>query len=117
MANDPQKAKITTQKDKSTTQKTIQKDKFTTQKSETTTQKTIQKDKSTTQKNESTTQKRILDFLKNHPKANRIEVAKSMGDITEDGVKFIIGKLQRQGLLKREGGRKNGYWVVIDRVD
>lgn len=104
----------TTQK---TIQKTIQKDKFTTQKSETTTQKTIQKDKSTTQKNESTTQKRILDFLKNHPKANRIEVAKSMGDITEDGVKFIIGKLQRQGLLKREGGRKNGYWVVIDRVD
>ena len=107
----------TIQKDESTTQKTIQKDKFTTQKSETTTQKTIQKDKSTTQKNESTTQKRILDFLKNHPKANRIEVAKSMGDITEDGVKFIIGKLQRQGLLKREGGRKNGYWVVIDRVD
>ena len=107
----------TIQKDESTTQKTIQKDKFTTQKSETTTQKTIQKDKFTTQKNESTTQKRILDFLKNHPKANRIEVAKSMGDITEDGVKFIIGKLQRQGLLKREGGRKNGYWVVIDRVD
>lgn len=105
-----QKDSDTTQKSENTTQKTIQKDL-------TTTQKTVQKGLTTTQKNETTTQKRILDFLRTHPKANRIEVAKSMGDITEDGVKFIIGKLQRQGLLKREGGRKNGYWVVIDNKE
>lgn len=30
----------------------------------------------------------------------------------EDGVKFIIAKLQKKGLLKRIGGRKYGEWLV-----
>ena len=96
---------------------TIQKGETTTQKRETTTQKensTTQKRESTTQKDLTTTQKAVLDYLKNNPRANRVEVAYAIGDITEDGVKFIIGKLQQLGLLKREGGRKNGVWVVID---
>lgn len=37
----------------------------------------------------------------------------ALGDITEDGVKFVIGKLQQKGLLKRVGGRKHGEWQVI----
>ena len=37
-----------------------------------------------------------------------------IGDITEDDIKFNIGKLQQYGRLKREGGRKSGTWVVID---
>jgi predicted HTH transcriptional regulator len=97
--------------------RTIQKGETTTQKRETTTQKensTTQKRESTTQKDLTTTQKAVLDYLKNNPRANRVEVAYAIGDITEDGVKFIIGKLQQLGLLKREGGRKNGVWVVID---
>ena len=91
----------------------------TTQKSEDTTQKsenTTQKSESTTQKDLSTTQKKVLDFFKDNPKANRAEAAQVMGDITEDGIKFIIAKLQRLGLLKREGGRKTGVWVVVDKT-
>lgn len=33
---------------------------------------------------------------------------------TEDSVKYNIDKLQQYGRLKRENGRKNGCWVVID---
>lgn len=84
----------------------------TTQKSE----DTIQKSEGTTQKDLSTTQKKVLDFFKDNPKANRAEAAQVMGDITEDGIKFIIAKLQRLGLLKREGGRKTGVWVVVDKT-
>lgn len=89
----------------------------TTQKSEITTQKdelTTQKSEVTTQKNITATQKEILNYLKEHPQASRQETAAAMGEITEDGVKFNIGKLQQYGLLKREGGRKHGMWVVLN---
>ena len=82
----------------------------TTQKNEITTQKAL----GTTQKTLNTTQKKILNYLKEHPHATRKDMAVVIGDITEDGIKFNIGKLQQYGLLKREGGRKSGTWVVID---
>jgi ATP-dependent DNA helicase RecG len=75
---------------------------------------TTQKDEFTTEKPLNTTQKAILDYLKAHPTATRQEVAEVIGDITEDGVKYNIGKLQQYGRLKRENGRKNGSWVVLD---
>ena len=110
----------TIQKDESTIQKevlTIQKAEITTQKDEITTQKdeiTTQKDEITTQKEEITTQKRVLVYLHENPKATRVEVADALGNITADGVKFIIAKLQQKGLLKRVGGRKHGEWVVCN---
>ena len=75
---------------------------------------TTQKTLNTTQKALNTTQKKILNYLKEHPNATRKDMAAVIGDITEDGIKFNIGKLQQYGLLKREGGRKSGTWVVID---
>ena len=83
---------------------------FATQKEEEATRKA----KDTTQKPLTATQKAILDYLKAHPTAIRQEVAAAIGNITEDGVKYNIGKLQQYGRLKREKGRKNGSWVVID---
>lgn len=103
----------TAQKERITTQKKVLLDSNTTQKGEITTQKDSLKDSGTTQKEIDTTQKRILDYFQSHPKATRIEVADALGDITEDGVKFIIGKLQQKGLLKRVGGRKYGEWQVL----
>ncbi len=44
----------------------------------------------------------ILDYLKEHSTATRQEVAAALGNITEDGVKYNIGKLQQYGRLKRE---------------
>ena len=75
--------------------------------------RTIQKANSTTQKELDTTQKKVLNYLTSNPKATRVEVANALGDISEDGVKFIIGKLQQKGLLKRVGGRKHGEWQVL----
>ena len=89
---------------------TTQKHLTATQKAQGTTQKTL----NTTQKTLNTTQKKILNYLKEHPHATRKDMAVVIGDITEDGIKFNIGKLQQYGLLKREGGRKSGTWVVID---
>ncbi len=106
----------TTQKDGSTTQKdgsTTQKDGSTTQKSENTTQK----NKETTQKEVDTTQKKILEYLRVHAQATRLEVSKALGDITEDGVKYAIARLQEKGLLERVGGRKQGEWIVKDKND
>ena len=110
----------TIQKDGVTTQKDLD----TTQKSESTTQKehpkdisTIQKSNSTTQKDLDTTQKRVLEYFKNNPKGTRVEAANALGNITEDGVKFVIGKLQQKGLLKRVGGRKHGEWQIISDAD
>ncbi len=102
----------TTQKDEFTTQKANEELIFATQKEEEATQKA----KNTTQKPLTATQKAILDYLKAHSTATRLEVAAAIGNITEDGVKYNIGKLQQYGCLKREKGRKNGSWVVIDRI-
>jgi hypothetical protein len=41
-------------------------------------------------------------------------VAEAIGNITEDGIKYNIGRLQQYGCLKREKGRKNGSWIVIE---
>ena len=94
--------------------RTTQKGEFTTQKANEELISTTQKEEITTQKPLNATQKEILSYLKEHPKATREELAKVIGDITADGIKFNIGKLQQYGRLTRAGGRKNGEWVVIE---
>ena len=98
----------------------IQKREVATQKRETATQKgqfedidTTQKKEIATQKNLDTTQKKVLEYFKDNPKATRVDAANALGNITEDGVKFIIAKLQKKGLLKRVVGRKYGEWLVF----
>ena len=107
-----QKSKITTQKDLDTTQKS----EITTQKSEITIQKsdsTIQKSDTTIQKDLDSSQKKVLQFLKKNPQATIDETVEAIGDLSLGGVKFVIGKLQQKGLLKRVGGRKHGVWQVL----
>lgn len=100
----------TTQKKENTTQKANEELISTTQKEESTTQKS----KNATQKPLTTTQKAILIYLKEHPEATRQEVTEAIGNITEDGVKFNIGRLQQYGLLKRIGSKKKGQWIVTN---
>ena len=115
-----QKREVATQKRETATQKGQFEDIDTTQKRETATQKgqfedidTTQKKEFATQKNLNTTQKKVLEYFKDNPKATRVDAANALGNITEDGVKFIIAKLQKKGLLKRVGGRKYGEWLVF----
>ena len=111
-----QKREVATQKREVATQKR----EAATQKREAATQKgqfedidTTQKKEIATQKNLDTTQKKVLEYFKDNPKATRVDAANALGNITEDGVKFIIAKLQKKGLLKRVGGRKYGEWLVF----
>ena len=115
-----QKSDSTTQKEQFEDISTTQKGENATQKSDSTTQKeqfedisTTQKREIATQKNLDTTQKEVLEYFKGNPKATRVDAANALGNITEDGVKFIIAKLQKKGLLKRVGGRKHGEWQVL----
>ena len=115
-----QKREVATQKRETATQKGQFEDIDTTQKKETATQKgqfedidTTQKKEIATQKNLDTTQKKVLEYFKDNPKATRVDAANALGNITEDGVKFIIAELQKKGLLKRVGGRKYGEWLVF----
>ena len=115
-----QKREVATQKSESATQNGQFEDIDTTQKKETATQNgqfedidTTQKKEIATQKNLNTTQKKVLEYFKDNPKATRVDAANALGNITEDGVKFIIAKLQKKGLLKRVGGRKYGEWLVF----
>ncbi len=88
----------------------------TTQKNKITPQKeleTTQKNKITTQKKLTTTQKKVLDYLRENPKGTRADIADAIGNITEDGVKFVISRLQQEGLLERLGGRRYGEWKVL----
>ena len=99
----------TTRKDESTTQKANEELICATQKEDNATQKS----KTTTPKPLTATQIAILKYLKENQQATRQEVADALGNITADGVKFNIGRLEQYGVLKREKGRKNGYWKVI----
>ena len=70
----------------------------------------------TTQK---TTQKisemelKILEVIKKNSGFSRNEIAEAIGDITPDGIKYHLSSLQKKRLLKRIGGRKEGYWKVL----
>ena len=133
-----QKSDSTTQKSDSTTQKealkdsdTIQKSDSTTQKRESAIQKDSLKDSNTIPKTDITTQKdslkdsntilkalepiqaEVLRYIMAHPQTTREEIADSIDGISFGGVKFIIAKLQKKGLLKRVGGRKHGEWQVL----
>jgi len=67
----------------------------------------------TTQK---TTQK-ILSILSEYPLAGRRKIAEMLGDITEDGVKYHLAKMTKQGQIKRVGPAKGGYWQVLEEKE
>ncbi|MCL2082555.1 MAG: winged helix-turn-helix transcriptional regulator [Oscillospiraceae bacterium] len=59
------------------------------------------------------TEKAILEFLRDNATATQTEIAAAVGKSLRT-VKADMAALQEKGLLKREGARKNGRWVVID---
>lgn len=68
-----------------------------------TTQKTTQK----------TSKEKILELLSVNSKLTREDLAKEIG-VTSDTIKQHIARLQTDEKLKRVGGRKDGYWEVLD---
>ena len=77
-----------------------------------TTQKTGNTTQKTTQKPIGETAQRILDLLTEDPYLTRQALAPIL-DLTPDGVKYHLNKLQRDGYLERKEGRKTGRWKVL----
>lgn len=57
----------------------------------------------------------LLECLRRHPQTTIPELARLL-EMTEDGVNYHLKRLRKAGLLKREGGRRAGRWVVMDGV-
>ena len=66
-----------------------------------------------TTQNLTSNQQAILDYIQNNPEATRKDIADAISDISEDGVKYNLARLQDLGIIKRVGGRKQGYWEII----
>ena len=74
--------------------------------------------KSTDKKEESTNkiEEEILKVIIDNPFYNRKELSEIFGR-TEEGIGYYLKKLTKAGIIKREGAKKNGKWVVVDRED
>ena len=76
-----------------------------------TTQKTTQK--ATQKATQKTTRDQILELLREEKKLTRDALAYRIG-VSSNAIKQHLSKLQNDKLLKRVGGRKDGYWEVMD---
>ncbi|MGM9814761.1 MAG: winged helix-turn-helix domain-containing protein [Candidatus Aphodosoma sp.] len=74
-----------------------------------TTQTTTQ----TTTQSLSEVQKTIIAIIEENPSISRKELSAMIGNITEDGIKYHTQKLQKMGVLRREGPDYGGKWVVL----
>ena len=55
----------------------------------------------------------ILTYLQQHPHATRQMLTDAIGNITIDGIRYHIKKLQNADRLKHIGSTKAGYWEVL----
>ena len=67
-----------------------------------------------TQKTTQKTTQKIIEAITKKSDITQKELATIIG-ITEDGVKYHITRLRKQGLLKRIGPDKGGYWEVLKK--
>lgn len=65
----------------------------------------------TTQIKLNNNQVKIIDFINNNPYITRKQMAILL-KITEDGVKYNLNKLSKNGVIERIGSDKSGYWKV-----
>ena len=55
----------------------------------------------------------IIEYIHTHPNASRKEIAANISDITEDGIKYHIKRLQEKGIIKRVGADFGGHWEIV----
>lgn len=68
----------------------------------------------TIQKKLSKQQEAILIYLRKHPDATRKELVENIPDTTMGGIIHNLSRLQELGFLKRVGGRKQGFWQIVE---
>ena len=63
-------------------------------------------------KKKAETTEKILRLISERPNITTEELSQLCG-LTVDGVYYHTKKLREKGLLIREGGRKEGHWIVV----
>lgn len=58
----------------------------------------------------------IVELLKNNNSLSAMDLAQKTG-MGFRTVQRYLSQLQRKNLIKRVGGRKTGYWVVVEQTD
>ena len=58
---------------------------------------------------------RILSMLREQPAITQPDIAVRLG-VTLDGVRYHFRKLQAEGVIRRAGSRKSGYWEVLSEA-
>ena len=66
-----------------------------------------------TQKTTQKTTQKILELITANPQISRTLLAAEIG-ITPDGIKYHLSKLSKEGVIKRIGPDKGGYWAILD---
>jgi predicted HTH transcriptional regulator len=57
-----------------------------------------------------------MEYMREHPRSTQLEIANAVVK-SRRTVQDAIAGLREQGLIKREGARKNGRWVVKPDAD
>ncbi len=78
------------------------------------TQKTTQKGSQITTRKLTEKQAAILEYIREHPKAGRHEMAQNIEGITEDSIKYNLKRLQESGLLRHASSANGGHWEVMN---
>ena len=60
------------------------------------------------------TTEKILSLIAENPSVTTEELAKLCG-LTPDGVYYHTKRLREKGVLIREGGRKEGSWIIVEK--
>ena len=65
-----------------------------------------------TEKTTEKTTEKILHHIQENPSITMAELAEML-HLTSDGIFFHISHMRKNGIIRRVGGRKNGYWEII----
>lgn len=66
----------------------------------------------TTQETAQETTQEIISLIQEKPKITRKELANKIG-LTQDGIKYNLNKLKKEGKIRRVGSTKGGHWEVL----
>ena len=78
--------------------------------------KSTDKKEGSTNKSTNKIEEEILKVIIDNPFYNRKELSEIFGR-TEEGIGYYLKKLTKAGIIKGEGAKKNGKWVVVDREE
>jgi len=62
------------------------------------------------------TREKILRLIKENKEITIAELSERIG-ISRKGVEWQINKLKKERIIKRIGGRKGGYWEVVEEEE